>query len=233
MNIVIVGPPGAGKGTQAVMISERYGIPHISTGDILREAVSQGTPLGMKAKRYMDRGELVPDEIVIEIIKDRLSKDDCERGFILDGFPRTTVQADALKAVLKGMGKGLDLVLNIDVEEDEIIRRLSLRRTCQRCGKVYHLIYDPPKKKGICDACEDKLHQRSDDMVDTIRNRLRVHRRQTEPLLSYYRKAGLLQTIKGKKSAREVFKDISSLIDRTLARLPQPGSSGQTSPPKP
>lgn len=173
MNIIMLGPPGAGKGTQAKMLVEKFGIPQISTGDMLRAAVAEGTELGKKAKEYMDKGQLVPDEVVIGIVEERLKKSDCEKGFILDGFPRTVPQAEALDKILEKMGKKIDYVINIVVPDVEILKRLTGRRTCKQCGAMYHVIYNPPKQEGVCDKCGGELYQRDDDKEETIKNRLK------------------------------------------------------------
>ena len=213
MNLIFLGPPGSGKGTQAKMLVDHYGIPQISTGDILREAVREGTPLGREAKGYMDRGELVPDEVVVGIVRERLQGDDCKKGFILDGFPRTIPQAEALEETLKGLSKGIDHVINIEVGKDELIRRLSGRRTCRKCGAMYHIIFDPPKREGVCDRCGGELYQRDDDREETIRERLRVYEEQTAPLIEFYRKRGLLRTIDGKGEIKEIFERIKSAVE--------------------
>ena len=214
MNIILLGGPGAGKGTQAKLIVEKYGIPQISTGDMLREAVKQGTELGKKAKEYMDKGELVPDEIVIGIVKERLKQPDCEKGFILDGFPRTIAQAEALDKMLEELGKKIDAVINIHVPEEEIIKRIVNRRTCKKCGAIYHLIYSPPKEPNKCDKCGGELYQRDDDKEETVRERLRVYREQTEPLIEYYKKKGILYNVDGTKDINGVFEEIKSILDK-------------------
>ncbi len=182
MNIILLGPPGAGKGTQAKKISKYYSLPHISTGDILRENISNTTPLGLRAKSYMSRGELVPDELLITIIRDRLSRPDCSGGFLLDGYPRTVPQADALQMILTESNKKLDVVLNIEVDDDELIRRLSGRRMCA-CGASYHVIFNPPEKEGFCNVCKGKLYQREDDRVEAVKNSLIVYDKQTKLLI--------------------------------------------------
>ena len=212
MNLILLGAPGAGKGTQAKLISERHGIPQIATGDILREAVTSGTELGRKAKEFMDRGELVPDEIVIGIVKERLAQPDCENGFILDGFPRTLVQAEALDNILAEMNKKIDAVINIDVSEEEIIKRITYRRTCKKCGAIYHLIYNPPKEDKKCDKCGGELYQRDDDKEETVRERFRVYRERTEPLIDYYKKKGLLHNVDGTKNIQDVFREIEDVL---------------------
>jgi len=208
MKLILLGPPGAGKGTQAVRLVKHYGIPQISTGDILRKAVKDGTELGTLAKKYMDKGELVPDEVVIGIIRDRITEPDCEKGYILDGFPRTIAQAEALDEMLEKMGARIDHVVNISVADEEIIKRLTGRRTCSNCGAGYHILFDPPKQEGICDKCGGKLIQRDDDKEETIRARLEVYRQQTEPLIKYYEAKQLLRTIPGEGSMEEIFNAI-------------------------
>ncbi len=213
MNIILLGPPGAGKGTQAKKIAENYGVPHISTGDILRENISNNTPLGMKAKSYMSRGELVPDELLITIIKDRLSRKDCANGFLLDGYPRTIPQADALQMILTESNKRIDVVLNIEVSDEELIKRLSGRRMC-KCGASYHVIFNPPEKDGICNLCKGKLYQRDDDKEEAIKNRLIVYKKQTQPLIEYYNDKGLIRRIDGGKDISEIFDDIKTVLER-------------------
>ncbi len=212
MNIILLGPPGAGKGTQAKKISENYSIPHISTGDILRENISNNTPLGLKARSYMSRGELVPDELLITIIRDRLSKPDCRGGFLLDGYPRTVPQADALAMIMTESGKRIDTVLNIEVDDEDLIKRLSGRRMCT-CGASYHVIFNPPKKDGICDKCGRALYQREDDRPEAVRNRLIVYKRQTQPLIEYYTVKEILKTIDGGKDILQIFEDIKKILD--------------------
>ena len=189
MNLILLGPPGAGKGTQAARIVEKYNIPHISTGDIFRKNISEGTKLGKKAKEYMDRGELVPDSLVIEIATDRLTEDDCADGFLLDGFPRTVEQAVALDAFLGGRGEKINHVLDIDVPKEELMTRLIGRRVCKECGATYHVTNMPPAKEGICDKCGGELIQRADDTEATVENRIEVYNQQTMPLVEYYKKA--------------------------------------------
>ncbi len=216
MIIILLGPPGAGKGTQAAKISEYLSIPHIATGDIFRDAIKQGTELGRRAKEYLEKGELVPDEIVNAIVRERISMDDCRNGFILDGYPRTLNQARALDDMLDDMGKSIDVVLNLIVPEDEIVRRLSYRRICRRCGAVYHLINNPPKVDGVCDKCGGELYQREDDREDVIRNRLRVYHERTEPIVKYYKDRGLLVDIDGSGSIDEVWSRIKSVLDKMM-----------------
>lgn len=212
MNIILLGPPGAGKGTQAKKIAEYYSIPHISTGDILRENITNNTELGLQAKSYMSRGELVPDNVLIEIIKDRLSRQDCSKGSLLDGYPRTIQQADALGSILEESGKKLDLVLNIDVADGELIKRLSGRRMCS-CGASYHVIFNPPEIEGTCDLCKGELYQRDDDREDAIKNRLIVYKKQTQPLIEYYENRELLKRIDGSKDIPEIFEEIKQVIE--------------------
>ena len=213
MNVVLLGAPGAGKGTQAEKMIETWGIPHISTGDILRKAVAANTPLGQQAKRYMDAGELVPDFVVIGLVKSRLQEPDAERGFILDGFPRTDAQAEALDRALEELGLSLDAVISIDVARDVIVKRLTSRRTCKACGKIYSLISDPPSDPTKCDACDGDLYQRDDDTVETVTNRLAVYDRSTAPLVDYYRSKGLLRQIDGDRPVDEVFMDVRSVVE--------------------
>ncbi|HEY9207181.1 MAG TPA: adenylate kinase [Candidatus Methanoperedens sp.] len=211
MNIILLGPPGAGKGTQAKKISEHYSIPHISTGDMLRENISKNTALGLKAKSYMARGELVPDELLITIVKDRLSKSDCKDGFLLDGYPRTVTQADALQMILTESNRKIDAVLNIEVDDGDLIKRLSGRRMCA-CGASYHVVFNPPRMNGVCDKCGGKLYQREDDKEEAIKNRLVVYKKQTQPLIEYYDKKRILQTIDGGKDIPLIFEDIKKIL---------------------
>ncbi len=213
MKLILLGPPGAGKGTQAVRLVEHYGIPQISTGDILRKAVKEGTELGVLAKKYMDKGELVPDEVVIGIIRERIKEPDCGKGYILDGFPRTIAQAQALDEMLEKEGTSIDHVVNISVEDEEIVKRLTGRRMCPKCGAGYHVVFDPPKKEGICDKCGGELIQRDDDREETIRARLEVYRQQTEPLIEYYEEKGLLRTIPGEGKMEEIFQAILKALE--------------------
>lgn len=212
MNIVLLGPPGAGKGTQAIRIAKAFGVPHISTGDMFRRAVAVESELGLKAKEYMNRGELVPDEIVIGIVAERLKEPDCDDGFLLDGFPRTVAQAQALAATMATAGRSLDKVLNIEVAADELIKRLTGRRTCRACGKVYHLIFDPPKTTDECDVCGGELWQREDDSEATVAKRLNVYAEQTTPLIDYYREKALLVSIDGQQAVETVFQQIDSVL---------------------
>ncbi len=204
MRVAFLGPPGAGKGTQARELAREWGVPQIATGDMLREAVAAKTPLGLEAKRYMDQGGLVPDEVVVGATAERLAAPDAARGFILDGFPRTIAQAEALARLLKDAGHALDVVLYFDVSEPELLRRLTGRRVCRACGHTYHLTSSPPKRAGVCDACGGELYQRVDDSEATVRNRLEVYRKQTAPLLDYYRQRNVLTTVSGEGSIEEI-----------------------------
>ena len=213
MNLILLGPPGAGKGTQTQMIVDRYHIPQISTGDILRRAMKEGALLGKKAKSFMDQGQLVPDEVVIGIIDERLRASDCNPGFILDGFPRTIAQAEALQPILTQMGKSIDHVINIEVDSEELVRRLTGRRTCKNCGAMFHLLFHRPKVKGICDRCGGTLYQREDDKEETIRIRLNEYRKETAPLIEYYKVKNYLRSIQGVGGQEEIFKRIVRLLD--------------------
>ena len=213
MNLILLGPPGAGKGTQAERIASLYGIPHISTGDIFRENIRKGTELGLEAKGFMDRGELVPDSLVIDIVKSRLDTSDCRKGFILDGFPRTVAQADALSAMLAEMSMPIGHVLNIQVPDEVVVGRLTARRTCTSCGSVCHLLYDPPSAEGICDACGGELYCRDDDGEDTVRTRLEEYKAKTQPLIDYYDREGLLRNVDGSAEMEEVFKAIRAVVE--------------------
>jgi len=212
VNLILLGPPGAGKGTQAKLLIEHFGIPQISTGDMLRAAVKAGTEMGLKAKACMDSGALVPDEVVIGIVRDRLEEADCEKGFILDGFPRTVPQADALKSTLAELGKELQAVISLEVDIDALVERLTGRRTCRSCGQGFHLRFDPPVTAGVCDACGGELYQRDDDREETIRNRMKVYQEQTEPLVSYYQRDGLLAAIDGMQDIAVVQSDIRAAL---------------------
>lgn len=212
MKLILLGPPGAGKGTQAKMLTEHFSIPQISTGDILRAAVKAGTAMGLKAKEYMDAGGLVPDEVVVGIVRDRLQEADCGNGFILDGFPRTVPQADALQVSLSEMHKELDRVISLDVDAEALVERLTGRRTCRECGRGYHITFDPPREKGKCDACGGTLFQRDDDQEETIRKRLQVYADQTSPLINYYRDAGVLLELDGMQPIPQVQEKMLSLL---------------------
>jgi adenylate kinase len=212
MNVILMGLPGAGKGTQAERIVEDFTIPHISTGDMFRAAVKEQTEMGIAAKNYMDKGLLVPDDVVIGIVRERLGKDDCNQGFLLDGFPRTVAQAEALNQTLQDMNRTVDHVINIEVDRGELLARLTGRRICRNCGATYHVIFNPPAKDGVCDKCEGELYQRDDDNEETVATRLDVNIEQTAPLLSYYEKKDLLRNINGQQEIDKVFEDISSLL---------------------
>jgi len=221
MKLVLLGPPGAGKGTQAVRLVQHFTIPQISTGDILRKAVKNGTELGNLAKKYMDSGTLVPDEVVIGIIRERIIEPDCKNGYILDGFPRTIAQAEALDEMLERIGTQVDHVINISVGDKEIIKRLTGRRTCTSCGAGYHILFDPPEQEGVCDRCGGKLIQRDDDKEETIRARLKVYRKQTEPLIAYYKGKHLLRAIPGEGNMEEIF---SAILEALGEKSPKAGS---------
>lgn len=212
MRLVLLGAPGAGKGTQAKKLIEKYGIPQISTGDLLRAAVSAGTPLGKEAKSYMDKGELVPDRVVLGMVEERLKQDDCKKGYILDGFPRNVSQADALDKMLSSLGMSLDAALSVDVPFDDLMKRLTGRRTCKSCGQMYNIYFNPPKKEGICDKCGGELFQRDDDKEETIKKRLEVYNSQTAPLIEYYSKKGILKSVSGTGSIDEIFNNICKLL---------------------
>ena len=212
MKLILLGPPGAGKGTQAKMLTEKFNIPQISTGDILRAAVKEGTEMGKRAKEYMDAGGLVPDEVVVGIVRDRLREADCDNGFILDGFPRTVAQADALQVSLVDMGKELDRVISLEVDAEALVERLTGRRTCKDCGRGYHIMFDPSRQEGKCDACGGTLFQRDDDQEETIRKRLQVYADQTAPLISYYNDAGLLMELDGMRPIAQVQDKMLTLL---------------------
>lgn len=216
MNIVFLGPPGAGKGTQSVRMAQRFRWPHISTGDMLRAAVARETDLGREAKTYMDRGDLVPDEVVIGIVLDRIGEDDCNKGFILDGFPRTINQARRLEEALGVKNKGIELVLNIDVDRAVLIKRITGRRVCRSCGRVWHLDFNPPAVEVICDNCSGELFQREDDSEESVKNRLNVYDEQTKPLISYYADKDILENIDGGRKIEEVF---DAIVDTVNAKL--------------
>jgi len=214
MRIILMGPPGAGKGTQAEKLTEKLAIPHISTGDMFRKAIKEETELGKKAKSFMDQGKLVPDEVTIGIVKERLAEADCQKGFLLDGFPRTVPQADALEEILKELNMALDAVINITVFREILIERLTGRRVCKSCGATYHVIFNPSQTDNVCDKCGGELYQRNDDKVETVGNRLDVYEAQTAPLIEYYRNKGLLKEIDGAQAMDVVLADILSALGR-------------------
>lgn len=205
MRLVLLGAPGAGKGTQAKKLIDKYAIPQISTGDILRQAVAEGTPLGKEAKSYMDKGELVPDKVVLGLVEERLKQDDCKKGYILDGFPRNTAQAEALDVILGDIGMPLTAAISVDVPKEDLMKRLTGRRTCRNCGQMYNVHFSPPKEEGACDKCGGELYQREDDKEETIRRRLDVYEAQTAPLIDYYGKKGILHAVQGTGSIDDIF----------------------------
>lgn len=212
MKIVMLGAPGAGKGTQAKMIAAKYQIPHISTGDIFRANIKNGTELGKKAKSYMDQGLLVPDELTVDLVIDRLAQDDCKNGYILDGFPRTIPQAEALDAALAKLGEKMDYAIDVDVPDENIVSRMSGRRACTGCGATYHIVYNPSKKGECCEVCGEKLILRDDDKPETVQKRLNVYHEQTQPLIDYYTKAGILKTVDGTVDINDVFAAIVEIL---------------------
>lgn len=214
MKIIMLGAPGAGKGTQAKKIAEAFGIPHISTGDIFRANLKEGTELGLKAKTYMDKGELVPDELTCDLVVDRISKDDAANGYVLDGFPRTIPQADALTNALAARGEAIDFAIDVDVPDENIIKRMSGRRACVGCGATYHIEFAPTKVEGICDACGKELILRDDDKPETVANRLRVYHEQTQPLIEYYTNREVLYTVDGTQDIDKVFEDIRGILGK-------------------
>ncbi|MCG1894179.1 adenylate kinase [Staphylococcus epidermidis] len=213
MNIILMGLPGAGKGTQASEIVKKFPIPHISTGDMFRKAIKDETDLGKEAKSYMDRGELVPDEVTVGIVKERISEDDAKKGFLLDGFPRTIDQAESLSQIMSELDREIDAVINIEVPEEELMNRLTGRRICEKCGTTYHLVFNPPKVDGICEIDGGKLYQREDDNPETVSNRLSVNVKQSKPILEYYNNKGVLKNIDGSKDIDEVTKDVIDILD--------------------
>jgi adenylate kinase len=208
----MLGAPGAGKGTQAKMIAEKYGIPHISTGDIFRANIKNGTELGKEAKTYMDQGLLVPDELTVKILLDRVAQEDCKNGYVLDGFPRTIPQAEVLDKALSELGDKIDYAIDVDVPDENIVKRMGGRRACLSCGATYHIEHVPPKKEGICDNCGSKLVLRDDDKPETVKNRLNVYHEQTQPLIEFYTKKGVLKTVDGTVDMQDVFKAIVSIL---------------------
>jgi adenylate kinase len=213
MKIIMLGAPGAGKGTQAQMIADKYSVPHISTGDIFRANIKNGTELGMEAKKYMDQGLLVPDELTVKILLDRVAGDDCENGYVLDGFPRTIPQAQVLDKALTELNDGIDYAIDVDVPDENIVKRMSGRRACLACGATYHIEHVPPKKEGICDRCGKELVLRDDDKPETVLNRLKVYHEQTQPLIDFYSKKGVLRTVDGTKPMQDVFDTIVRTLE--------------------
>lgn len=213
MKIIMLGAPGAGKGTQAKMIADKYGIAHISTGDIFRANIKNGTELGMEAKKYMDQGLLVPDELTVKILLDRVAKDDCKTGYVLDGFPRNIPQAQVLEKALTEIGDKIDFAIDVDVPDENIVRRMGGRRACVSCGATYHLEYVPPKVTGVCDECGQELILRDDDRPDTVQKRLSVYHEQTQPLIEFYSGKGVLKTVDGTKNMQEVFGAIAAILE--------------------
>ena len=212
MKIIMLGAPGAGKGTQAKMIADKYGVPHVSTGDIFRANIKNGTELGMEAKKYMDQGLLVPDELTVKILLDRVSQPDCKNGYVLDGFPRTIPQAEVLDKALAELGESIDYAIDVDVPDENIVKRMSGRRACVSCGATYHVVHVPPKKEGICDRCGSELILRDDDKPETVKNRLDVYHKQTQPLIDFYTKKGVLKTVDGTVDMQDVFKAIVVIL---------------------
>lgn len=212
MKIIMLGAPGAGKGTQAKMIADKFSIPHVSTGDIFRANIKNGTELGMEAKKYMDQGLLVPDELTVKILLDRVAQDDCKNGYVLDGFPRTIPQAEVLDKALTELGDKIDYAINVDVPDENIINRMSGRRACVTCGATYHIVHVPPKAEGICDKCGAELILRDDDKPETVKNRLNVYHEQTQPLIEFYSNKGVLKSVDGTKDMNDVFADIVNIL---------------------
>lgn len=212
MKIIMLGAPGAGKGTQAKMIAEKYKVPHVSTGDIFRANIKNGTELGMEAKKYMDQGQLVPDELTVKILLDRVAQEDCANGYVLDGFPRTIPQAKVLDEALSKLGESIDYAINVDVPDENIVRRMSGRRACVTCGATYHIEHIPPKKEGVCDTCGSALILRDDDKPETVLNRLKVYHDQTQPLIDFYTEKGVLKTVDGTVDMKDVFAAIVSIL---------------------
>ena len=214
MKIIMLGAPGAGKGTQAKKIAEKYSIPHISTGDIFRANIKNNTELGKKAKTYMDKGELVPDELVVDLIMDRFKDADCANGYVLDGFPRTIPQAEVLDKALTELGDKIDYAINVDVPDENIIKRMSGRRACVTCGATYHIVHIPPKKEGVCDTCGSELILRDDDKPETVKNRLDVYHKQTQPLIDFYTEKGVLRSVDGTVDMKDVFAAIVAILEK-------------------
>ena len=212
MKIIMLGAPGAGKGTQAIMIAEKYQVPHVSTGDMFRANIKNNTPLGVEAKKYMDAGQLVPDELTVKILLDRVAKDDCKNGYVLDGFPRTIPQAEVLEKALSEINDKIDFAINVDVPDENIISRMGGRRACLKCGATYHVEYVPPKKEGVCDNCGEALVLRDDDKPETVKSRLDVYHKQTQPLIDFYNERNILKTVDGTQDMKEVFNAIVNIL---------------------
>ena len=213
MKIIMLGAPGAGKGTQAKMIADKYSVPHISTGDIFRANIKNGTEHGMEAKKYMDQGQLVPDELTVKILLDRVANDDCKNGYVLDGFPRTIPQAEVLDEALAKLGDSIDYAIDVDVPDENIVNRMSGRRACVACGATYHIVHIPPKTEGICDRCGKELILRDDDKPETVLNRLKIYHDQTQPLIDFYTAKGILKTVDGTQDMKDVFAAITAILD--------------------
>ena len=212
MKIIMLGAPGAGKGTQAKKIAEKYTVPHISTGDIFRANIKEGTELGLKAKQFMDQGLLVPDEVTIGMLLDRIHQEDCKNGYVLDGFPRTIPQAESLTEALAGMGEAIDFAIDVDVPDENIVNRMAGRRACLKCGATYHVEFAPPKKEGVCDVCGSELVLRDDDKPETVQKRLTVYHEQTQPLIDYYKEKGVLHSVDGTQAMDDVFESITEIL---------------------
>lgn len=212
MKIIMLGAPGAGKGTQAKLIAEKYGIPHISTGDIFRANIKAGTELGTEAKKYMDQGLLVPDELTVRILLDRVAQEDCRKGYVLDGFPRTIPQAEVLEQELTKLGEKIDYAIDVEVPDENIVKRMSGRRACLKCGATYHVEHIPPKKEGLCDACGSELVLRDDDRAETVQNRLQVYHTQTQPLIDFYTARGIMKSVDGTREMKDVFAAIADIL---------------------
>lgn len=210
----MLGAPGAGKGTQAIMIAEKYGLPHISTGDMFRANIKNNTPLGVEAKKYMDAGQLVPDELTVKILLDRVAKDDCANGYVLDGFPRTIPQAEVLEKALNELNDKIDFAINVDVPDENIVKRMGGRRACVKCGATYHIEHVPPKKEGICDNCGEALVLRDDDKPETVQSRLTVYHNQTQPLIDFYSERNVLKTVDGTQDMKDVFASIENILGK-------------------
>ena len=214
MKIIMLGAPGAGKGTQAIMIAEKYGLPHVSTGDMFRANIKNNTPLGQEAKKYMDAGQLVPDELTVKILLDRVAKDDCKNGYVLDGFPRTIPQAEVLEKALNELNDKIDYAIDVDVPDENIIKRMGGRRACVKCGATYHIEHVPPKKEGVCDNCGEALVLRDDDKPETVKSRLDVYHKQTQPLIDFYSERKVLKTVDGTQDKNDVFAAIEAILGK-------------------